>query len=175
MGTGMHRDPQTAASPARPNRPTTTTSRWFVVAVALCGALAGGSIVEAIAALASRSSTPLSPGHLIAEPLALVGALCGGLLAALLASKDQRYDIPRDQTTADLLASAEVTPVEPMMWQPAPHMLPANQSVVPITEASIPLERRPPRTHRAMRARPSLRSRSKRAPLSPLSRPPVLD
>jgi hypothetical protein len=172
MGMGMHRDPHTAASPAHPNRPTTTTSRWLVVAVALCGALAGGSIVEAIASLASRSSMPLSPDHLIAEPLALVGALCGGLLAALLASKDQRHDIPRDQTAADLLASAEVTPVEPMMWQPAPHMLPVSQPVVSATEASIPLERRTPRTHRAVRARHSVRSRSIRAPLS---RPPVLD
>ena len=86
MDTSHH--PHTATS--KPVRPNAGASRWLIVAVALCGALAGGSIVEAIAAMASRAPTPVSPDHLIAEPLAIAGALCGGLLAAILASKDQR-------------------------------------------------------------------------------------
>jgi hypothetical protein len=168
----MHRDQQTATRSASTDRRATSASRWLVVAVALCGALAGGSIVEAIATLASRNSMPLSPDHLIAEPLALAGAICGGLLAGILASKDQGGDIRRGQATADPITTAEVAPSEPMLWQPAPHMLLVNEPFVPATETPTPSTRRKPRTRRAIQQHHVQRSRSMR---TAFSHPPSLD
>jgi hypothetical protein len=116
----MHRDTRNAQGAADTAPSTTSASRWLALAVALCGALAGGSIVEAIAAVASQTSMPVSPDHLIAEPLVLAGALCGGLLAALLASTDQYKDRLPTQTSTDLFVPVDGVPAEPMMWQPAP-------------------------------------------------------
>ena len=121
----MRHHPHTATS--KQVRPNAGASRWLILAVALCGALAGGSIVEAIAAMASRAPTPVSPDHLIAEPLAIAGALCGGLLAAILASKDQRKANGSSHFATRSLASItpiEIVPCEPMMWQPTPQTLP---------------------------------------------------
>lgn len=118
-----HHHSQTPTMLPEPARPASRTSRWLLVAVALCGALAGGSVVEAIAAMASRANTPISPDHLIAEPLALAGAVCGALLAAVLAHKDQ-YKPDSDTLAGNgLVTPIEVTPHEPMMWQPTPYTL----------------------------------------------------
>ena len=100
-------------------QPTTARSRWLLVAVALCGAMAGASIVEALAALTSHSSAPISPDHLIAAPLVLAGAICGGLLAAVLVSKDQTAASGQNDA-GRLVMSADAMPGEPMLWQPAP-------------------------------------------------------
>jgi hypothetical protein len=140
----MSRDSQIAQEPLPVRHPTSRASRWLIVAVGLCGALAGGSIVETIAALASGSSISVSPGHLIAEPLALAGALSGGLLAAILASKDHGSGRSADQMIANSLAPADIVPSEPMLWQPAPHILPTNMT---LTASSMP----PARTKHRMR------------------------
>jgi hypothetical protein len=92
-----------------------TSSRGLIFAMSLCGALTGGSIVEAIAAFASRSGTPISPTHLIAEPLAFAGAVCGGLLAAVFVTRGVG-----DST--EPFAPAETCPTEPALWQPAPYI-----------------------------------------------------
>ncbi|MGE5333091.1 MAG: hypothetical protein ACM3N4_00190, partial [Nitrososphaerota archaeon] len=127
----MYRHSQTPTMPSEPARSTSRTSRWLLVAVALCGALAGGSIVEAIAALASRADTPISPDHLIAEPLALAGAVCGALLAAVLANKDQYKPDSDSQAGGGLVAPIDVSPHEPMMWQPTPYTLLGAQAPAP--------------------------------------------
>ncbi len=121
------------------------SSRWLVVAVAFCGALAGGSIVEAIAAFASRASMLVSPDHLIAEPLVLAGALSGGLLAAILASRDYGNGQRADPMIAQSLAATEAIPSEPMVWQPAPLLFPIAET---LTSNSVPPARSKRRVHR---------------------------
>lgn len=122
-------------------------SRWLVVTVAFCGALAGGSIVEVIAAFASDSSISISPGHLIAKPLVLAGALSGGLLAAILASRDHSNEHRPDPMIAQPLAPAEVIPLEPMVWQPAPLPLPIAETLTSNSVPSARSKRRVLRTH----------------------------
>jgi hypothetical protein len=150
MDTSHH--PHTATS--KPARPNAGASRWLILVVALCGALAGGSIVEVIAAMASRAPTPISPNHLIAEPLAIAGALCGGLLAAILASKDQRKDNGGSHFETGSLASItpiETIPCEPMMWQPTTQTL----LVAKPTASNTPSLTRP--THHAQHIRQAIR------------------
>ncbi len=168
----MRHHPHTATS--KPVRPNAGASRWLIVAVALCGALAGGSIVEAIAAMASRAPTPVSPDHLIAEPLAIAGALCGGLLAAILASKDQRKDNAGSYFATGSLVSItpiETVPCEPMIWQPTPQTLPVANPAAPNT----PLLTRP--THHTRHIRQAIRHHRHRshAVRSSLSRPHAID
>jgi len=92
----------------------------LVVAISLCGALAGASIVEALAALTSHSSDPIAPDHLIAAPLALAGAICGALLAAVLVGKEHRVDSEHTSIAREPLLAADIVPGEPMLWQPTP-------------------------------------------------------
>lgn len=87
----------------------------LIVAMSLFGVLTGGSIVEAIAAIASRSATPISPTHLVAGPLALAGAICGGLLAAVFVTRVEGEP-------AEPFTPPDSCPSEPMMWQPAPYI-----------------------------------------------------
>ena len=154
-GAGMHRDFQPAQEPPMIHHSMTRSSRWLVVAVALCGTLVGGSIVESIAALASGSSISISPDHLIAEPLVLAGALAGGLLAAILASRDHSNDPSNVQMIVDSLARADIVPSEPMLWQPTPTILPTNKT---LTATSVPPARSKHRmryTHRRIRSHAS--------------------
>ena len=137
------------------DQPSSSASRWLVIAVALCGALAGGSIVEAIAALASGASISFSPGHLIAEPLALAGALSGGLLAATLASRDRSGAHYGDPMRDDSLAAADVIPSEPAVWQPAPYLLPVTTRLSPTSIPSARSKRRIGRIHYGIRPRAS--------------------
>lgn len=122
----MSQDTHSASGTGHP----THSSRWLTLVVALCGALAGGSIVEAIAALASHPSMPVSPDHLVAEPLAIAGALCGGLLAALMVTRDERNGENQAQAASSQNTVLDVSPSEPMPWQPTPHVVaitpPAN-------------------------------------------------
>jgi hypothetical protein len=151
----MNRTSESAQEPLPVRLPTSRASRWLVVVVGLCGALAGGSIVETIAALASGSNVSISPDHLIAEPLLLAGALSGGLLAAILASRDHGNGQSADQMIANSLAPADIVPSEPMLWQPAPPMLPTNTT---LTATSVPSARSKHReiyTHRKIRPRAS--------------------
>ncbi|HEU5347996.1 MAG TPA: hypothetical protein VFU63_05225 [Ktedonobacterales bacterium] len=165
----MRRQSQTATNPPEPARSSSGTSRWLLVAVALCGALAGGSIVEAVAAMASPASTPVFPGHLVAEPLALAGAICGGLLALVLAGKDQPTVDNHPQDISGLIAPAEITPGEPMMWHPTPQMLPSTQS------PALPEASRARPTRQALRIHRSLRQRrhSHHVIRTAISRPPA--
>ena len=140
----MHRDSQSAQEPPSTGHSSVRSSRWLVVAVALCGALAGGSIVETIAALASGSSISISPGHFLAEPLVLAGVLSGGLLAAVLASRDRSTD----QTIADSLAPADIVPSEPMLWQPTPLLLPTDTTLAASSAPSARSRHRVRYTHR---------------------------
>jgi hypothetical protein len=149
----MRRQFQAATNPTEPARSSSGTSRWLLVAVALCGALAGGSIVEAVAAMASPAGTPVFPGHLVAEPLALAGAVCGGLLALVLAGKDRPMVDNHPQEISGLIAPAEMTPGEPMMWHPTPQMLPSTQS------PALPEAPRARPTRRALRIHRTLRQR----------------
>ncbi len=129
----------------------TAGSRWLVTAVSLCGALAGASIIEALAALASRSSAPISPDHLIAGPLALAGAICGGLLAAVLVSKEHHAASDSPDALADLQLVTDMAPADPMLWHPA-------ALVVPAVRMSPTLSLRPSRAvPRARRVRRALR------------------
>lgn len=137
------------------DQPPSSASRWLVIAVALCGALAGGSIVEAIAALASGASISFSPGHLIAEPLALAGALSGGLLAAMLASRDRSAAHYADPIRDDSLAAADVMPSEPVVWQPAPYLLPVTTRFSPTRIPPARSKRRIGRIHHGIRPRAS--------------------
>lgn len=132
----MHRRSQAIT---RPSRTTKGTSRGLVLAVALCGALAGASIVETIASIASHTNIPLSPDHLIAEPLALAGAICGGLLAAVLVSKDQHKSLNPNRSDPLPIEPIEVTPSEPMMWLPTPQMVSGAQSAPPARVRPISL------------------------------------
>lgn len=167
----MRRHPQTTTRPARPSN---GASRWLTLAVALCGALAGGSAVEAIAAMAVRASIPVSPDHLIAAPLVIAGALCGGLLAAILSSHDRRIASSGSSIGVSplaSLASMEVVPTEPMMWQPAPQIRPAAH---PASSNALTLNRpsrRAQRIHRAIRQR----RHSYHAARIALTRPPTID
>lgn len=54
------------------------------LACAICGALGGGSLVEAAAVSAHRPLALPSPAHLVANPLVPAGALCGALAALAL-------------------------------------------------------------------------------------------
>jgi hypothetical protein len=147
----MHRDSQSALDAPPMDHSTTSSSRWLVVAVALCGALAGGGIVETIAALASGTSISISPDHLVAEPLLLAGALSGGLLAAVLASRDHG----NDQMNADSLAPADIVPSEPMLWQPTPPMLPTNSTSTANSGPPAHSKHRMRYAHRRIRPRAS--------------------
>lgn len=107
-----------------PEPPTGRVASWgLTLAMSLFGVLTGGSIVEAIAAFASRSGTPISPTHLVAGPLALAGAICGGLLAAVFVTRG-------GGEPAEPFTPADSCPSEPMMWQPAPSIAP------PLADAS---------------------------------------
>lgn len=133
-------------TPVEPDKtrepPTGRTTSWgLVFTMSLCGALTGGSIVEAIAAFASRSGTPVSPTHLIAEPLALAGAVCGGLLAAVFVTRGRGEP-------AELFAPADSCPSEPMMWQPAPCIAPARPDASRAMSAADSASEHP---HRAAR------------------------
>lgn len=163
-----HRHSQTPTMLPEPARSTSRPSRWLLVAVALCGALAGGSIVEAIAAMASRANTPISPDHLIAEPLALAGAICGALLAAVLAHKEQYQPDSDLQAGNGLVTPIEVTPNEPMMWQPTPYTLFGATSTASAKARSSRASRRALHIHRVLRqqrhSRHPIRAQVWRAP-----------
>lgn len=126
----------------------TGKSRWLVVAVSLCGALAGASIVEALAALTSHSNAPISPDHLIAAPLAMAGAICGGLLAAVLVSKEQRANDGHTAAATEILIPADTTPGEPMFWQPTPSVI----SRVHLSETAVQMSSDALRMKRVRRA-----------------------
>jgi hypothetical protein len=134
-------------------------SRWLIAAVTCCGALAGGCMVEVVAAFASHSDMPLAPGHLTAQPLALVGAFSGALLAAMLAGRDQSQDPRRDRGVHLPLASADIAPSEAMMWQPVPHLVPVPQTLKTLktlASTSAPPGRSPhdvSRSHQRVRLR----------------------
>lgn len=160
LGEGMRHDAQNPQRPVRRDHTSGVASRLLVVAVSLCGALAGGSIVEAIAIFASRGSSSIALDHLIAEPLALAGAICGGLLAAILASKDQWAEESSDPAATDKFAHVDVTPPEPMIWQPAPHMLPTTYPLAPLTPSTATPPTQP--TRRALRTRRATRPRASR-------------
>lgn len=119
----MSRESRESQQPPSMNQSSVSASRWLVVTVAFCGALAGGSIVEVIAAFTSGTSMSAIPGHLIATPLAFAGALSGGLLTAILASRDHSHSQQADPKIAPSLAAVENIPPEPMMWQPTPRLL----------------------------------------------------
>lgn len=144
----MRHDSRSTTTSASATRTASGTSRWLVVAISLCGALAGASVVEALAALTSHSSAPISPDHLIAAPLALAGALCGGLLAAVLVSKDQRVDDVQTDRATEPLFAANIVPGEPMFWQPAPAIVPRAR----LSEPSAPISRPSLRARRIRRA-----------------------
>lgn len=147
----MSRDSQSAQESLPMRLPPSRASRWLIVAVGLCGALAGGSIVETIAALASGASISVSPAHLIAEPLVLAGALSGALLAATLASRDHGNSQSADQMIANSLAPADMVPSEPMLWQPVPPMLPTNTTLAAASTPSARSKHRVLHTHRRIR------------------------
>ena len=100
-------------------------SRGLTVAVAICGALAGASIIEAVAAVASQS--PITLDHLVAAPLILLGALAGGLLAVALVRAE--YHVASERSTADsnVMIIAESIPGLPTTWQPTPLMASASE------------------------------------------------
>lgn len=144
----MRHDSRSAQPPPPLDHSASSSSRWLVVAVAVCGAFAGGSIVEAVAAVASGTSIAFSPDHLVAGPLALAGAICGGLLAAILASADNSSHDQAHQMNADSLAVSDLTPSEPLMWQPAPPMVPITRTPVSANTPPAPSKRRVLRIHR---------------------------
>ena len=144
----MHHDSRSAQPPPPTNQSASSLSRWLVVAVAFCGALAGGSIVEVIAALASSTSISFSPDHLIAGPLVLAGALSGGLLAALLASRDQSAGHRPGKIVANSFAPADIIPSEPVLWQPVPSMLPITRTSASTNIPPARSKRRVVRIHR---------------------------
>lgn len=144
----MSQQSQSKTTSAPATRTAPGTSRWLVVAISLCGALAGASIVEALAALTSHSSAPISPDHLIAAPLALAGAFCGGLLAAVLVSKDQRVNDSQTDRAAEPLLAADIVPGEAMFWQPTPTIVPR----VRLSEPAAPISRPSLRARRIRRA-----------------------
>src|SRR5690242_19411447 len=145
-GTGMHHDTRSAQPPPRIDRSGFRSFRWLVAAVAFCGALAGGSIVEAIAAMASGTSISFALDHLVAGPLVLAGAVSGGLLAAILASRDRNTGHRADKVVVDALAFTDYVPSEPLMWQPAPPMF-------PIASALTSVRMSPARSKRGVRGR----------------------
>ena len=151
----MYRNSRNIQPSSPVDHPSSGASRWLVIAVALCGALAGGSIVEAIAALAAGASISFSPGHLIAEPLALAGALSGGLLAAMLASRDRSGAYRVDPMLDDSLTAANVIPSEPVVWQPAPYLLPVTTRLSPTSIPPARSKRRIGRIHHGIRPRAS--------------------
>jgi hypothetical protein len=132
--------------------PGNTSSRALLLAMSLCGALAGGSVVEGIAAIAARSSTPTSPTHLVAEPLAIAGAVCGGLLAAVIVSNDRLATDGHLVPEMAPLAATDTCPAEPMMWQPTPR-IPQT-----LTESSTALTLAHTATSRIRRSTPRKRS-----------------
>ena len=144
----MYRNSRNIQPSSPVDHPSSGASRWLVIAVALCGALAGGSIVEAIAALASSTSISFSPDHLIAGPLMLAGALSGGLLAALLASRDQSTGHRAGQMVANSFAPADIIPSEPVLWQPVPSVLPITRTSASTNTPPARSKRRVVRIHR---------------------------
>ena len=148
----MRHQTRSTTTSAPTTRTASGTSRWLVVAISLCGALAGASIVESLAALTSHVSAPISPDHLIAAPLAVAGALCGGLLAAVLVSKDRRMDEAQTDAATERVLSADIIPGEAMFWQPTPTVTPRariSEPAAPITSPSV----RARRVRRAIRQR----------------------
>lgn len=145
----MRRHMQSSGSTTSAARSATAGSRWLVTAVSLCGALAGASIIEALAALASRSSTPISPDHLIAAPLAFAGALCGGLLAAVLVNKERHAASDSPDALADLQLVTDMAPADPMIWHPAALAIPAVRMSPTL---SLRPSRAVPRARRVRRA-----------------------
>lgn len=143
-------------------------SRLLMLVVSLCGALAGGSIVEAIAAMASHATFPVAPDHLIAEPLVIAGAICGGLLSAILASTEHRESGNLSAPRTPICAPVEVTPAEPMVWQPAPQVL--SDALVGSAKSAVPGES----AYRALRLRRTVRQHrhSHRAARADLFTPP---
>ena len=166
----MHRDSRNIQPSPPMDHFTSSASRWLVITVALFGALAGASVVETIAALTSGANISFSPGHIIAEPLAIAGALSGGLLAAILASRD-RHSLQRGAPVIeDALVSTDLIPSEPMMWQPAPPMFPNSVTITSTNMPSARSNRRIVRIHHRIRPRMSLTSHLQRGRLG-VSRP----
>lgn len=96
-------------------------SRWLVVVMAVCGALAGASIVEAFTVVIFRPNMPISPGSLVAPSLIALGALAGGMLSGLIAAKDRPSSIQAQ-------VAVDSAPTSPMSWQPTPTMLPIGHA-----------------------------------------------
>jgi hypothetical protein len=145
----MRRHMQSSGSTMPAAHSATAGSRWLVTAVSLCGALAGASIIEALAALASRSSAPISPDHVIAAPLALAGAICGGLLAAVLVSKEHHAASDSPEAPAHMQLVTDTAPADPMTWHPAALMIPAVRMSPTL---SLRTSRAVPRARRVRRA-----------------------
>jgi hypothetical protein len=125
----MRRDAR-AGHPAQQTRAATSatqqtsgSSLGLVLVVALLGAIAGGSLVEAIAAFASRPGAPISPGHLVAAPLALAGAICGAFLAGILARNERHHSPPRLATEADSATIVTDMAAESVLWEPVPPVI----------------------------------------------------
>jgi hypothetical protein len=151
----MHRVSQSAQEPPPERHSTSKASRWLVAAVGVCGALAGGSIVETIAAFASGSSIAVSPDRLLAEPLVLAGALSGGLLAAILVMRDHSNSQQADRALVDSLLPVEILPSEPMSWQPVPPLLPNPTTLAATSMPAARSKRAIPRIRRRPRLRTS--------------------
>jgi hypothetical protein len=85
-------------------------------------------------------------------PLALVGALCGGFLAAVIVGKDPRTAHDQENTPVGVLAPGETMPGEPMLWQPIPAVgarALTTGDVAPTSQTSL----RTRRVRRAIRER----------------------
>src|SRR6185312_1584093 len=166
----MRRDSRNIQPSPPMDQSTSSASRWLVITVALFGALAGASVVETIAALTSGANISFAPAHIIAEPLAIAGALSGGLLAAILASRDRSGAQRADPMIEDSLVAAEFIPSEPMMWQPAPPMFPNSGTITSANMSSARSTRRTLRIRHGIRPRMSLTSHLQHGRLA-VSRP----
>ena len=153
----MRRHLQSSSSTTSAVRSATSSAHWLVVAVSLCGALAGASIIEALAALASRSSAPISPDHLIAAPLALAGAICGGLLAAVLVSKEHQSTSNSPDTVSHAPLVADSAPSEPLVWQPATLVIPGSRLAATSSPRISHMAPQARRLRRALRHRSAMR------------------
>ncbi len=151
----MRHQSQSITTAAPTTRTASATSRWLVVAVSLCGALAGASVVEALAALTSHSGDPIAPDHLIAVPLVLAGAICGALLAAVLVGKEQRADNLRTSAATEPHLATDIVSGETIFWQPAPTVV----SYLRTSEPAAAMTRPSLQTSKARRVRRAVRRR----------------
>lgn len=147
--------------PVAPPNPATRThflngsSHGLTIAVVICGAFAGASLIEVVAALISHSDTPITPDHLVAALLVLLGAIAGGSLAGALVRAE--YHVAGGHFTAAqaVVTIAETVPAMPTLWQPTPLVVAAPEAAQPGQVDGVQLRlmpraylRRPMRPHR---------------------------